>query len=216
MRWPTAGASLIRSRHRPGSSGLGRRSTRFLVKSEWRSTVIFSISWRARTQVSSVDLMAPSSAAASASEAGALGRDRRRLRGRILGGRGPELLDLRSDGGELRAQRLGGVGGVGQDALHVDAQPAQLLFELGQVLYRLLGGLDGRRQPRNAVGNVGTGSVALSGAGWEEGVRQAAGAAGCGGAGCGACAAAGAASAIASSAAARQQCRRRKYRCFIR
>ena len=75
--------------------------------------------------------------------------------GRILGGRRPELLDLRSDGGQLRAQRLSGLGRVGQDALDVDAQPAQLLFELGQVLNGLLGGLDGGCEPRDAVGDVG-------------------------------------------------------------
>ena len=93
----------------PGSSGLGSRSSRFLVNSEWRSTVIFSISWRARTQVSSVDLMAPSSAEASAVSrarsaaiAGASG-------GASLPGGGPELLDLRLDGGELRPQLLCGV-----------------------------------------------------------------------------------------------------------
>jgi hypothetical protein len=86
---------------------------------------------------------------------GPLGGNRRRLGGRILGGLRPELLDLRFDGGELRAQRFCGLGGVRQDALDVDAQPSQLLFELGQVLYGLLGGLDGGCESRDAIGNVG-------------------------------------------------------------
>jgi hypothetical protein len=84
-----------------------------------------------------------------------LGGNRRRLGGRILCGLRPELLDLRFDGGQLRAQRLSGLGRVGQDALDIHAQPAQLLLELGQVLNGLLGGLDGGREPRNAIGNVG-------------------------------------------------------------
>ena len=56
----TAGASVTISRHMPGNRGLGRRSSRFLVKSEWRSTVMRSMSWRARTHVTSLDLIAPS------------------------------------------------------------------------------------------------------------------------------------------------------------
>ena len=128
---------------------------RFLVKSEWRRIVIFSISWRARTQVSSVDLMALSRPAASA-----ISRARSAARAGASGG--PSLLG----GGpsfsiwDLTAASCGrSVSAVcvefGEDRLDIDAQPAQLLFELGQVLDRLFSGLDGARQPRDAVGDVG-------------------------------------------------------------
>jgi hypothetical protein len=182
-----------------------------LVKSEWRSTVIFSISWRARTQVSSVDFYGSIERGGQRRQPCPLGGNRGRLGGRILCGLRPELLDLRFDGGQLRAQRLSGLGRVGQDALDVHAQPAQLLLELGQVLNGLLGGLDGGREPRNAIGNVGRQRHLRRRSFWG------AGAAGCVGAGCGACAATGAIDTSATRSAARKQkSGPRKYRCFIR
>ena len=104
-----AGRSATRSRQTPGSSGLGRRSIMFLVNSEWRRTVIFSISCRARTQVSTVDLMAPSSSEASAVSRARSAAMAGASAGASLPGGRPELLDLGLDGRQLRAQRLGGV-----------------------------------------------------------------------------------------------------------
>jgi hypothetical protein len=69
----------------------------------------------------------------------ALGRDGGSLGRSVLGGSGPEPFDLRLDGDELRPQRLGGILRVAENALDVDAQPTQLLFELGQMLDRLFG-----------------------------------------------------------------------------
>ena len=176
MRWPTAGDLFEQSRQSSGSSGLGRRSMRFLVNSEWRRTVIFSISCRARTQVSSVDLMAPSRSAASAisrarsaARAGASG-------GPSLPGGGPSFSIW-----DLTAASCGrSVSAVCVDSERIVStstrSPPELLFELGQVLDRLFGGLDGARQARDAVGDGGR-----QGRGLRR-LRLASAGAGCGGA----------------------------------
>ena len=121
----------------------------FLVNSEWRMTVIFSISCRARSQVSTVDLMAVSS-----SDSSAVSRARSAARAGFrctFLGRRTELLDLRSDGGELRAQRRGRIVRLGKDGLDVDTQTPELLFELGHVLDCLFRRLDRARQARHVL-----------------------------------------------------------------
>ena len=79
-------------------------------------------------------------------ETRAIGRDRRALGRRVLAGHGAELLDLRAHRGELGPQVLRRLDGLAQDLLDVEPETPQLVLELAQLLQRLLGRLDGRRQ----------------------------------------------------------------------
>ena len=121
-----------------GSSGLGRRSSRFLVNSEWRSTVIRSISWRARTQVSFARLDGAVVGAGERCQARALAGHLRGFGRGILGRGRAQLLDLGFDGIELRAERLGRLRGLVEDFFDLRAQAAELVLEAGQLLQRLL------------------------------------------------------------------------------
>ncbi len=73
-----------------------------------------------------------------ACEPAALGCHLRRLRRAVLTRGGTELLDLRSNGGKLRTQRLCGLCGGVEHLLHLPAQAGQVLLGLGDALQGFL------------------------------------------------------------------------------